>query len=407
MRQATVFGFLLAVWQCIGSGQPSAGVTSSYEAHRWFELRDAVVDAKAPTFYRGIVASAFNQAREAEKRFRSVIRIAPESEQAYAARAQLVYLHWRAGRNREALAELDEMLRAKPDAADAKKFRGLFAAMSRYPKQSLTERHFSRMRYRMTGGNLFIPVSIDGRSTNLVFDTGANFSAISTSEAERLGLAVNTGGAKGLSDSGGAKFEVHHVAFAAELAVGNVRMRNVAFLVLPDERFADIPAGDRGILGLPVILAFETVRWKADGTFEIGFRPATRHIRKSNLCFEGAMPIVQMGFRNCKIDMLLDTGAVGTGLYPRFQEEFGSIVNGSGNRGSTRSVGAGGSTEIDVITLPELVLQLGGFTSALRPARVLLKDVGFPWQHGCLGMDFLSQARVVTLDFKSMTLDLE
>jgi len=52
MRQATVFGFLLAVWQGIGSGQPSVRVKSSYEAHRWFELRDAVVDAQAPAFYR-------------------------------------------------------------------------------------------------------------------------------------------------------------------------------------------------------------------------------------------------------------------------------------------------------------------------------------------------------------------
>jgi hypothetical protein len=82
-------------------------------------------------------------------------------------------------------------------------------------------------------------------------------------------------------------------------------------------------------------------------------------------------------------------------------------VSESGQKNSKRVSGVGDSVEVDAVSLPLLTLRIGGFDATLRPAQVLLKQVGSRWFHGLLGLDVLSQARVVTIDFRSMTLALE
>ena len=165
--------------------------------------------------------------------------------------------------------------------------------------------------------------------------------------------------------------------------------------------------GERGVLGLPVLLALQTMRWKADGTFESGFRSQPKSARKSNLCFEGADVVTEAGFREGKLNLHLDTGASETLLFPKFAEEFASIVSESGQKGSKQISGVGQSVKVDAVSLPLVTLEIGGLDTYLRPAQVVLKEVGSRWLHGRLGLDLLRQARAVTIDFRSMTLALD
>jgi hypothetical protein len=66
----------------------------------------------------------------------------------------------------------------------------------------------------------------------------------------------------------------------------------------------------------------------------------------------------------------------------------------------------GGSNDRDVVVLPEVRLRVGRFDTVLRPANIFSKPVGDDRLHGNLGMDLLSQAAEVTLDFQSMVLSL-
>jgi hypothetical protein len=59
-----------------------------------------------------------------------------------------------------------------------------------------------------------------------------------------------------------------------------------------------------------------------------------------------------------------------------------------------------------VTVLAEAQLRIGDFDAALRPANVFSAPVGDGRSHGNLGMDLLSQASEVTVDFRSMTLGL-
>ena len=294
----------------------------------------------------------------------------------------------------------------KPDATDVKESRKLFESLAQFPEQSISTLRYSRLRYKTTSGNFCIPVAINGQPAFYMVDTGANLPVISAAEARRRRLKIAKGGGK-LGDSALYSVDVGDVALASELIVGSVRFHNVSFLVMPDDRFEDIPSEQRGVLGLPVLLALQALRWSADGTFEIAFPVPSTRPSIPNLYFDGATPIAQVGYADSKLDFVLDTGAVQTDLYPRFAREFATMVKQVGRPGVTHRVAARGSADINTIILPQLTFRIGAFTARLNPANVFPKNIGSEWHHGNLGLDLLRQATAVTLDFRSMTLALE
>ena len=195
----------------------------------------------------------------------------------------------------------------------------------------------------MKDGNFFIPLQINGRPTKYSVDTGAGISAVSESEAKRLGLTFHAVAAKGKGASGA------HVTFSTAVAervtVGEVHLRHVALLVFRDDEkfFVDLPAKERGVIGLPVLLALGTIRWSSDGRFELGFRSKPRELGKANLCFDSDEPIAQIEFQGTRIPVVLDTGSVRTDLWSRFADDFASVVNKFGHKGSKKVSGLGGA----------------------------------------------------------------
>jgi hypothetical protein len=78
-----------------------------------------------------------------------------------------------------------------------------------------------------------------------------------------------------------------------ELQIGATILRHIAFLVVGDDQqpFVDLAPDERGVLGIPVLLAFGAFRWTADGAFEIDVPTSHRDRREANLCFDGATPV--------------------------------------------------------------------------------------------------------------------
>jgi len=108
-----------------------------------------------------------------------------------------------------------------------------------------------------------------------------------------------------------------------------------------------------------------------------------------------------------ELDFILDTGnQTGTQLWKRFAEDFAPLLKQSGTRGRQTVTQVGGSHEWETIVLPQIKLRVGGLDTILQPASVFSKPVGDDFHHGLLGMDVLSQAREVRIDFQSMTLQL-
>jgi clan AA aspartic protease (TIGR02281 family) len=396
------------LFAALAHSQVRDSLRSLYDQHRYFELRDAIKGQNASGLYLGTVASAFNDTKRAVKFLNRVIKLEPASENAYEAHEQLAGLYARLGRNREAVQQFDHMLAMRPNSPDVQNDRAVFVGFSRYPDQSFGRRHSTTARGgAISKEGLTIPVFVHGKALNWGIDTGANISVISEAEARMLGLSVGDEQIK-FGDSNGGSAAMR-TTVVDRLSIGEIEIRNVPFMVIPDSQppMNDLPPGKRAILGFTFLSALKAIRWTSDGVFEIGFLSGPNENRQTNLWFDGLTPVTRVRFQNRDLDFVFDTGnGAGTQLWSRFSEDYASLLKEHGTKSTRKVTQMGGSQEREIVSLPELQLQVGGFDTVLKPAQVFSRPVGNDSGYGLLGMDLLTQAGNVRVDFRSMTVSL-
>jgi predicted aspartyl protease len=435
-KKRQVLGFLLAISGCFGA-EPLAGrlgtgaealldsepqpgpsrvtgeradseLRSLFAARDWFKLRDAVErSANVPAFYRGAVACAFNDVDSGERHFRAVFKASGEVEQAAEAHGLLAHAYMRSGRYRQTYAHLAAMQRLLPEVSGLKSALALFSALSGQRELSVKTRRPSDVR--MTD-DFFIPVAVNGKPAQYGFDSGMDISFISEAEANRLGLSIHEVGAATLKDGASGNDVPVRFVVADRLTVGGFELRNVVFTVAQKGAmpFVELPPEKQGILGVPALVAFGTMRWNSDRVLQIGMDRDRRDAQHSNMCFQAVTPVVEGTYRAQRINAWLDTGSSKTYLTQRFARQFPDVIEAGGKEASVRLRGIGGSTEVRVTTVPEIKFIIGGADLAMRPAEVLPKDerVDRDWYDIWLGMDLLGQMREISLDFKSLTFSL-
>jgi hypothetical protein len=230
---------------------------------------------------------------------------------------------------------------------------------------------------------------------------------MSESEAKRLGMAIeDKAGKMGTSTGHQTRFRT---AVAQKLQWGALELQNVSFAVFPDtqEPWKDLPEGRRGLIGIPVLLAAERIRWSHDGTIEIGAAKAAQAGRKPNLCFDEDHLIAVVSKGGHDFWMRLDTGAIETELWKGFADAFPDLIRAQGTAASKDVHGIGHAETVQAVSLPVLKLGLGGTDVKLRPAVVLLNQPGPKRCWGNIGSDLLKQGTSFEIDFRTMTLDLQ
>jgi predicted aspartyl protease len=405
---AVIFtGFFLCIFSLISLAEPheSANLKSLYESRRWFELRDAV--AKQPTvplFYQGAVACAFNDLRDCERKMAAVIKSRPGSDDAIEAHRLLAAAYFRQGKYRKALVQVDDVLAIRPDDPDLRNDRPLLAALHDFPDQRVIRRHHTTLELQDAG----LPISLNGVQGAYWFDTGADLSALSESDARRFGLRILTAHFKE-GDVAGNEID-SRIAVADEISIGSFRVRHVAFLIFSDAQppFNELPAGSRGLIGLPVLLAMQEFVWRADKKFEIASRASPRDLPRANLCFNEHNPVLQIQYEQRNVSFALDTGATNTDLYPSFAARFPDLIR-TGTKESYKTEGVGGAKTLDAVTIPSVQLSITGVRLTLSPAHLLMTHTteASKFFDGNLGIDLLQQAHRATFDFRAMRLTLE
>jgi len=406
-RQALTF--LLAISGCLAADRTDSELKSLFVAHDWFKLRDAVErSADAPVFYRGAVACAFNNVDDAERHFRAVIEVPGDAHQAAEAHGLLAHAYMRSGRYRQTYAHLAAMQRLIPEVSGLRSSLALFSALSRYQELSAKARRLSDVRM---SDDFFIPVAVNGKPAKYGFDSGMDISLISEAEANRLRLPIHEVSASTLRDGASGNDVPVRFVVADRLTIGGFELRHVVFLVIRNDAmpFVELPPDKQGILGIPVLVAFGTMRWNNDRMLRIGMARDYRDAQHPNMCFQAVTPVVEGTFRTQRINAWLDTGSSKTYLTQRFARQFPDIIEVGGKEAFAQLRGVGGSTEVRVITVPEIKFSVGGSDLIMRPAQVLPKDerVDRDWYDVWLGMDLLGQTREVSLDFKSLTFSLK
>ena len=392
------FAVALALpWLSVVAMAQSASPPESDDGRLWLNPRSA---ASSPLALAAR-ATALNQNDAAEKLLRQIIRRAPQSPEAAEAYKLLSRIYLRTGRYKRAIDNLDEWRRDFHNSADAQAevqdvdpFRGL-------PDQINSQRRPAVLKHE---GGLSAPLTVNGKKCTFLVDTGAGVSVITQQGAEHLGLEFRGAGGV-IGDSSGKGFAAK-TAVAKELVLGNMRFRNVSFIVVPDqEPFTSVPLEQRGILGVSIQFAVGTWQWSKSGTIRIGEKiPSGGNQR--NLVFYRNKNFGVGG--DCRAQRVLypRLGSDNTDLNSNFVGSFGDLVANA--QKTTREVtGVGGTSTFEALILSELKLSVAGHQLTLRPAAVTVQRLGAIGGECCvgnLGDDLLFQAEGFSLDFDNMSL---
>jgi predicted aspartyl protease len=371
------------------------------KTHRWFELRGTAEAGTSP-LVRGGLAAAFNDPATAERLLRGVIRDEPRSESADDAFALLAYVYLRTGQYERFATLYQAWAAAFPESAAVREERENFEKYRGRPNQVNGPRRRSVVRHDVDG-YLTLPISIDGRTDDFIFDTGAFQSAVTEREAIKLGMTVQDD-RRTLVDVSGTR-TAFRTAVAKEVRLGSMTFRNVSFAVItPGGVFADVEAG---IIGLPMILAMGGINWSNSGTAEFGGAlPASGE--KSNLVFDGSRLVLRADVFGKEVLAALDTGANSTDLNANFADLFPDVV-ASGKKGSSDLTGVGGTQTLASVELPELIFTIGSRPVPLRPAVITMQRNSVAGGECCVanaGHDLLKQGQGFVLNLSTMTLEL-
>ncbi len=370
---------------------------------RFFELRRELQHSPAGTpetlLYRGVVASRFGREEEGIGLLQEFLATNPAREPALQAQQEISAAYVRLGRYGEAI-------RNSPEGDP------LIASLRDVPPETVEIREgLSIPSIRATHNRLGtwdVPVQVNGVDTQLIFDTGANFSAVSESEAKRMGLSIRDSAAT----VAGATVSDNPVRVAsADIVLGSVKIHNVVFLVFADRAMYFAPFGlpVRGFLGLPAIRALDRVGISRDGTVRIHPPGAAAGGLKEepNLFFDSQTPVAELSHGERRLQLFLDTGAFASEFYPSFRNVLSSEELSKMKRVRQKKTGVGGAiVERKIEQLPELwVNVLGGRLNIKKANFMPVSDSDKRYWDGWMGIDAMRGGFL--LDFQAMRFTID
>jgi hypothetical protein len=380
------------------------------DEHRWFDLRDAVMSGPTPPLFRFFVAAAFNDQRSALQTMSAVTHSGAKADQLAPLHYAFYRLYYRLGRYRESAAEERRTWDLGPDHSPSDEAsKADLAALEQLPDMQLVSRRSASVTFTTWDERIVSPVTINGRSTRLPIDTGAAISVVTESQAKNLGLRLLSRQPlfEGFT---GTKQQMSHYAVADLIEMGHTVLRNVSFVVLPDDldAFSGLPPNERGAIGMPVLLGVQTLHWDRAHNLSLGFAAKPFDVRNANLSFEELDTLAQVEVAGHRLAVHLDTGSSYSTMWPMFVKKYPELLEGSHESKSNLN-GVTGSADVRSAIMPELRMTVAGFPILFRDAPVLLQStIKSSWWHfGLLGMDKLAQASEVTLDFRAMRIDLK
>jgi hypothetical protein len=397
----TVITVLVCAWTA--AAQTPDELHKMLDAKQNFAMRDAVEHAgsRVPVFYRGAVEASLNQIAPARKHLKQAIQNDPHSKEASDALGMLINMAERNGHYREALRWLEDAHAATPNSEDVNNWLPAFRAFAEAGDMKIV--HLKSSSVDCNDG---LRVLISGKPVTYWADTGGLYSVMGESDAKMLGLTLKHVETKG-GEASGSGIPGFDVAVAKDFVTGGLHLRNVGFIVLQDSRepFARLPVGQRGMIGLPVLIAMQASRWNRTGRCEFGPDARANGPGLRNLLFDGVTPIVQANVDGKSLTFSLDTGATDTDLNEGFAKALPDLVQ-AGQKESRAITGYGGSNTYDSVLMGPVVFRVGGMDATLKSPHV------FPHHSlgifdGNLGDDILNQAKSVTLDFSRMELRLQ
>ncbi len=392
---------------------PGADYARVYAAHDFFALRSMVAADKGPDseqkrFYTAAVLSAFNQPAAANKLIESMLAhnidtaLMPFLLQMRKNNDLRLYDYTGALDAERTLIDLYER-KGDPRLADAQNDAKLLGALSGVDMQQVKRTGDSQIIMAPDSHlGYCIPVTI-GVDPCYILDSGANYSTLIRSEAQRLKLKIIPAGVQ-VGSSNGTVVSAD-VAVAPTLLLGNVQYDNVVFLVMPDSAFTFKDFQIPGILGYPVFAGMGAVTTQHGHTLLVPKSPPARRV--DNIALDGNDILTKINVDGHDVLCRVDTGADHTVFYKSYYDLYKDEVEKAGKVHQAKYGGAGGIKTYASYRIPKLQLTVAGRPVTLHRADVYAeKAIPEDYIQCNLGLDVFKDYKSYTINLQAMSLTL-
>ncbi|EGJ71939.1 hypothetical protein Bcop_1748 [Bacteroides coprosuis DSM 18011] len=261
--------------------------------------------------------------------------------------------------------------------------------------------------YNNIFNHLMIPVSSKGVHDHFIFDTGAQTSTISHSEAKRLGFKIYE---TDINVSTATHIQIKtKIGVADSLYVGELLFENVVFLIAEDNDlfFPELDYQISGIIGYPLIKQMQEIKIDlTHNALHIPLKPSSR--KYSNLYLKGQTPVVIVETPQDTLKMALDTGAKSSELSVNYFNRHKEEIVAKSQLETVGRGGAGGTIHEEVYVYPHFQYKIGSKENYLPQISVNQNEYQFlKGLDGNLGQDVFTQYNLAIINFKSMFIDFE
>ena len=387
-----------------------------YDAHDFFALNKALAADQGPQpeqtqFYAAATLTAFNRTVEANRVIDALLKdnvdtdLTPKLLELRLQNDMELSDYPAALDTARTLVDIYERRDDAKDLQDAQNTAKLVGAVSDVPPQEVLRHGASRISLQQDGkGGWCVPVEIGRQKPCYILDSGANYSVLIRSEAQRLGLEIHKAGVD-VGSSTDLKVKAD-MAVAPVLKVGNLEYHNVVFLVMPDSAFTFKDFQIRGILGYQVFAGMGAVTTLHNHVLQIPAEVPAERV--DNIAMDGRVILVQVNAGGHDLLCRLDTGADRTEFYEPYYRLARTELQKHGKPHELRSGGAGGVRSFQGYRLRDMILKVAGRTLTVHNVDVHTTPLDPHGDHlMCnLGLDALEQFRSYTINVKAMSLTL-
>lgn len=290
------------------------------------------------------------------------------------------------------------------DQEDLKQADLIWKFLSPEKAQTLTKKGDTRLSLKRDMAGLWrLPVTMGDTTVDFVFDTGAGMSTLTRTYAKKMGVRlIDSAFVEIKSGITGIGNQVQ-LGMAPQLVVGNMVVKNVVFLVFPDEAFTFPQANYaiEGILGLPVIKEFESFTIENETIF-IPEKPVRHHKAKHNMMMDLLKPVVYMHYRGVDLPFTFDSGATSSNFSDVFYRVYKKEVDAKAQKKTSSFGGAGGVVSKEVLVMPKLKFKVQNKSVVFKEAEVSTEEIQTNGQiyYGNVGQDLINQFKKMTISFK-------
>jgi predicted aspartyl protease len=297
------------------------------------------------------------------------------------------------------IIELYTYLLTDKEKKDFENTSKIWRALANQPKQEVIIKNHTVLKLKRDKAQLTnLEVKSGKKKCDFIFDTGANISTCTQSTARKLKMKMLEAEIKVTSITG---LKVKSgLAICPKLEIGDIVVKNVVFLVFPDEALAvpQIKYQINGILGFPVIEALGEVQLTQKDEFIVPLKQTIVGPEQKNLALDFLTPIIEIKGDSYSFD----TGADETMLYNTYYNKHKNFIDSTATETDYTFGGAGGSVtkrgfyiSFDItynnrnITLEKIIV----LKEALKDENPLF---------GNIGQDFIKKFSKMTLNFDEM-----